>query len=365
VLVSRASTRSAAAWEAFQRAKQTVAQGDSLLAVGEATTAARVLARADSALGAVAQSDPKWAAPLAMQGYLGYRLARLALATGGIPAASALIDSGLARSERALAVAPKDADALEARGTLRYLQWLLNLAPTESNRLLAAAEADLTAATTVNPAQASAFNTLSHLLLAMSRTTDGKIAAKSAYDADPYLTDANKTVWRLFQASLDLNQAQESRNWCERGARRFPTDYRFSECRLWLLTLEGQTPSADSIWVANAGFLAANKADKPEFARQKGLILASIALIRAGLPDSARAVGGKVKANESLDPAGDLLYLEAIMRAQLGEKERAISLLGRFLSAHPQQRAFSSADESWWFDAIKDDPKYKALVGGS
>ena len=37
-----------------------------------------------------------------------------------------------------------------------------------------------------------------------SEPVDGKLAAMQAYEADPYLRDANKTVWRLFQSSLDL-----------------------------------------------------------------------------------------------------------------------------------------------------------------
>jgi serine/threonine-protein kinase len=370
VLVSQAGTRNAGAWEAFQRAKQTASQGDSLLATGDAKAASVVMARADSALGAVAKDDPKWAAPSALQGALNYKLARLALATGlGMPGAQSRIDSGLVAAERAVAAAPNDPDALESRGTLRYLQWLLNLAPpgTASDKVLAAAEADLTASTKKNPAQASALNVLSHLYIATSRIIDGNLAAQNAYKADPYLTDVNKTVWRLFQSSLDLNNAQQSRNWCDEGARRFPDDYRFSECRLWLLTLEGQTPppTAAQIWAANDRFLAADKSDKPEFARRKGMMIAAIALIRANLPDSAKAVAGRAQANEALDPGGDLVYLEAIVRAQLGDKDRAISLLGRYLSAHPQLRAFANRDDSWWFTSLQNEPRYKALTGGS
>ncbi|MEO8562991.1 MAG: serine/threonine-protein kinase [bacterium] len=365
-LVSQASTRNSAAWEAFQRAKQTIAQGDSLLASGDAAGTASMLARADAELAAVAKSDDQWVAPLALQGWLGYRLARLDLATGGIPAASARIDSGLARAGRAVALDSTDADAREARGTLRYLQWILNLAPKDPNTLIKAAEQDLDASVAANPAQASALNTLSHLLNTTSRITEGKTAALKAYEADPYLTDVNKTVFRLFQSSLDLNSESESRKWCDTGGQRFPSDYRFQECRLWLLTLvTAQKPTADSIWAANDRFLAADKTDKPEFAKRKGAMIAAIALIRADLPDSARAVAAKAHANEALDPGGDLLYLEAIVRAQLGEKGRAIALLGRYLAAHPQQRAYASNDESWWFDPLKDEPKYKALAGGA
>jgi eukaryotic-like serine/threonine-protein kinase len=368
-IVSKAGSHNAGVWEAFQRAKQTATLGDSLSGAGDAPAAMAMMTRADSALAAVGDADPRWAAPRALQGALNYKLARLALATGGgATGASSRIDAGLAAVEKGVAVSPADADALEARGTLRYLQWLLNLAPSgmSPDKLLAAAEADLRASVTSNPAQASALNVLSHLYVATSRTVDANLAAKTAYDVDPYLVDANKTVWRLFTSSLDLGNAQQAKHWCDEGSRRFPTDYRFVECRLWLLTLEGQNPppTAAAIWAANDRYLESNKADKPDIAKRKGLMIAAISLIRAGLPDSARAVVGRAQGvNESLDPGGYLTYLEAIVRAQLGEKERAIALLGRYVAAHPQVRVSITHDESWWFTALKDEPRYKALTG--
>jgi serine/threonine-protein kinase len=368
VLVSKAGARSSASFEAFQRAKQTVTQGDSLIAAGDVKAGMVLLSRADSALGAVGNAEPKWAAPPALQGAVNYKLARLALATGGgMSGASAYVDSGLVSAERAVTIAPNDADALEARGSLHYFQWLLNLVPPggSAENVLASAEADLKAAAKANPSQASALNVLSHLLVFTGRHVDGNLAARDAYKADPYLTDANKTVWRLFQTSLDLDNSQQAKQWCDEGVRRFPTDYRFVECRLWQLTLAGQTPppTAEAIWAANDRFLASNKVDKPEFAKRKGMMISAIALVRAGLPDSARSVLTRAQANEAIDPGGDLIWLEVLARAQLGDKDRAISLYGRYLSAHPQVRAFASRDETWWFTPIKDDPKYKALVG--
>ena len=92
-------------------------------------------------------------------------------------------------------------------------------------------------------------------------------------------------------------------------------------------------------------------------------MISAIALVRAGLPDSARSVLSRAQGNESIDPGGDLVWLEVLARGQLGDKDRAISLYGRYLAAHPQVRAFAARDETWWFTPIRDDPKYKALVG--
>jgi hypothetical protein len=279
---------------------------------------------------------------------------------------SPLIDAGLERAGKALALAPTDPDALEARGSLRYLQWLLNLTPAgESDKAMAEVESDLVASIKANPAQASAMNVLSHLQVVEGRTADGKLTADDAYKADPYLTDANKTVWRLFQASMDLDLTTEAKKWCNEGARRFPSDYRFFECRLWMFMLRNQdtTPTASQIWKAYDAFIEADKVDKPEFAKKKGQMLAGMGLNRAGLADSARSVIGRAEGDERVDPTGDLAYLEAMARTQLGEKDKAISLLSRYYAKNPQRKAFISHDEAWYFKSLENEPRYKSLIG--
>jgi hypothetical protein len=190
------------------------------------------------------------------------------------------------------------------------------------------------------------------------------VAAGKAYAADPYRIDANKTVWRLFQASLDTEQDLQAKHWCDEGARRFPNDYRFTECRLWLLTARNQTPppSADAIWKAYDAYLAAAKVAKPAYAGGYGMMLAAIGLVRANLRDSARSVIRRAERSASVDPAGDIIYLEAIARTQLGEKGKAISLLSGFYAAHPQQRTFANRDDSFWWEPLRGDPRYQALV---
>ena len=366
-LQGKAGTRNAQAWDQFQRARQTVEQGDSLALAGNFSAAVPVLARADSALAAVQALDPKWVVPVSQRSHTAHRASRYALAARQMPAMMTYIDSGLVRAEAALSLAPNDADALEARGSLHYLQWLLGAAPNAPalDNLLASAEKDLKASTTANPAQASALNTLSHMYLATSRTSEANIAAQTAYTTDPYLSDANKTVWRLFSSSIDLEAGREAKRWCDEGAARFPEDFRFVECRLWLLTLRNQTPkpTADAVWKAYGDYVEANKVDKPEFIQKRGGMIAAIALVQAGLPDSARAVIARSQGNESIDPGGDLIQFEMFARAQLGEKDRALSLLGKYLASHPQQRAYASRDESWWLESLHNEPRYKALTG--
>ncbi|PYP76397.1 MAG: hypothetical protein DMD35_18670 [Gemmatimonadetes bacterium] len=367
VLNSKAGTRNAAAWEAFQRAKQTVSTADSLLLVGDAAGSTASLTRAVASFGEVGTLDPKWAAPISQQASLDYRLARLAVAAAApLATLGTQIEVGLRHADQALALAPNDADALEARGSLRYLQWLMNLTPAgESEKAMASAEADLLAATKANPAQASAMNVLSHMYIIEGRSAEAKLTAGDAYKADPYLIDANKTVWRLFQSSMDLDLATEAKKWCDEGARRFPKDYRFLECRLWQLMLPNQQPppTADQVWQAYDAYVAANKVEEPQSVKSYGMMLAAMGLNRAGLADSARSVISRAQASESIDPAGDVAWLEAMARAQLDEKDKVVALMARYYAKNPQRKAFSGHDEAWYFKSLENYPKYRQLVG--
>ena len=91
-------------------------------------------------------------------------------------------------------------------------------------------------------------------------------------------------------------------------------------------------------------------------------MIAAIGLVRAGLPDSARRVMVASRANEQVDPTGELTQLEAVARAQVGDADEAIRLLTRYLATNPQQRVNAEHDETWWLDPIREDPRYKALI---
>ena len=50
-------------------------------------------------------------------------------------------------------------------------------------------------------------------------------------------------------------------------------------------------------------------------------------------------------------------------RAQLDEKDKAVSLLSRYYAKNPQRKAFIARDEAWYFKSLENEPRYKALVG--
>jgi hypothetical protein len=89
----------------------------------------------------------------------------------------------------------------------------------------------------------------------------------------------------------------------------------------------------------------------------------AMALSRAGLPDSARAVAERSRSDTDVDPNRDLVYLEVIVRTFLGDNDEALRLLSVFLASNPNQRESMARDQLWWFKDLRADPRYQALVG--
>ena len=358
---SRAGTRNVKAWELEQQAQTMAAGIDSLAAVGDPDGAARETRRVDSMFARVEQMDGKWVAPIVQRAWLDYRQARRAADKDQY---AAWIDPGLAHAERAVALQPKDADALEVRGTLRYLKWLVNIAtdPTEAARLLAGAEQDLRASVEANTAQASAWATLSHLLNAKSRTGEGKVAALRAYAADPYLTNASTVVWRLFQNSLDLEDRSEAKRWCEEGQRRFASNPRFIECQIWIYALKGEKPDIPRAWKLLSDYAERYPPNLRPYWTKRGSMLVAMALARANLPDSAKAVATRARLSPDEDPTRELSFFEAIVRVMVGDKNEALRLLNTYYAANPQLREGLDHDETWWFTPLRDDPRYRSLI---
>jgi len=295
-----------------------------------------------------------------MRAWLVYRQARITETAD--PAAMA---AGLTYAEHALSLKGDDPDALEVRGTLRYWKWLNNLGgtPAESAKLFADAEKDLRASVDQNPAQASAWTTLSHLLLTKGALGEGKLDAMKAYTADPYLTNANVTVWRLFAASYNLDDANEARKWCDEGQRRFPDDYRFAECRIWYFALKAAKPDVSAVWAAFDKYVSLSPASLRQYNKLQGQMRVAVALARAGLADSARRVAERSRADASVDPSKDLAQIEALALDILGDKEGAFKQLSIWLASNPQALG-GGQDDSWELKDLREDPRYAAALKG-
>ncbi len=358
---TRSATQDVAAWELFQRAQEDAKDADTLVLVGDTVAAERKFKRTDSLLAKAEGLDPKWPAPATLRAWLTFRQSRMALSAPPSYTAD-LVARGLQHAERALALDPKNPDALEARGTLRYWKWLNNLAGTtaDADKLFQDAERDLQASVDLNPGQASAWTTLSHLLINKPSPAEAKLAALRAYEADPYVTNANVTVWRLFLTSYELEDPVEAKRWCEEGQRRFAADIRFAECQLWYFSMKGVPVRPDDVWPILERYTALSAPSLRPLNQLKGQMRVAMVLARAGLADSARRLAQRSLGDPDLDPERELAELGAIVYTILGDKDEAFKQLSLYIASNPQQR---QAVASWEFRGLESDPRFAALLG--
>jgi serine/threonine-protein kinase len=360
----RSNTRSADAWLLVQRAEQLRKAGETASAAGDTLGRRRAFADADSLLGMAEQLDGRWADPIIMRGLIAYRWSRL-LPRGEQLQLQEWIGVGLGHVNRALALDPGHADALELRGNLQYWRYLRGLEPdpTRAAALLASAQEDLEAATRSNPNQAGAWASLSHLYSYTGTVVDQKLAATKALEADAFLVDAGTIMSRLFLASYDLGQFPDADRWCQETRRRYPTSFQAPRCELFLLTTSARSPDPARAWVLADSVLAMAPANTRDYQRLHSRILVAAVLGRAGLADSALRVINSSLGDEQLNPTRDLALFGAFAATQANDTARAVSLLGIYLNANPRARGGLGEDPGWWFRGISQDPRFRQLVG--
>ena len=360
---SRRETENVQAWTLVRRASRVRGQADSLWQKNDTTATERAFNETDSLLAAAETLDATWTEPTDERAALAQRRAQLRARE---PLAAKLwIDAGLVHAERALAINPKDAAALEARGALRYARLTTGLAPdpVQGKELVRTAAEDLRLAVQVDPHRASAWVVLSQVEYRRLDIPAANNAARRAYEEDAYLRNAADVVWRLFATSYDMEDALNAAQWCETGAGRFPADPRYARCQLLLMTMSGTKPDVPKAWRLLADLERRTpKANWPYEGRwQKMMVAAAIA--RAGAADSARRVLESARADRDVDPRGELVGFAAFVRTLIGDKEQAISMLQQYLTANPEHREGFRKLNTWWWRPLKDDPRYRALVG--
>jgi serine/threonine-protein kinase len=362
---TRAGTRNASAWSLVYRAERARKDAEALFAADSAAAGARKLATADSLLALAEELDSKWTAPVVQRAWLAYREARNL--RGDLRAAN-VIERGLAHADRAIVMDEESADAFEIRGTLRYYKRLSGLAldPNEGAELVRTAEEDLKRATTLDPGRATAWNALSQLLYRKYARVESKLAALRAYDADTYLSAAPDILFRLYTTSWDMEQFVEAAKWCDLGRRRFPERWQFITCQLWVLTSDVRQPNAAEAWRLVGELERITPKSQWESARREAEMIVALSIAREGHLDSARRVIERARGDRTIDPRGELIGQEIIVRAMLGEKtdtEEALRLLELYLTSHPEHREGFTKANRWEFRGLRTDPRYLALVG--
>ena len=363
----RAGTQNPNAWSLVQRAEKMRKDADSLDRGGNPSGAARQLASADTMLARAESLDRRWSEPLVLRGRIADRQQGL---SADPTEASTWINVGLAYADSAVTLDPRDADALELRGTLRIRPIARGFVEDKRkvDDLVRSAEQDLRAAIAVNPTQAGALNVLSAIESLKHDAVESHNLAQRAYEADAYLTSAPEILWRLYATSYDLESFINAQKWCDEAARRFPNSFVAARCRLWIMTAKGIRPDPDEAWRRAAAYERAAPPQQRQYFRHEGQIVVADVLGRAGqagqagLADSARRVLVRARADRTIDPRGELMGYEAFVRTQLGDKKEAVDLLQRYLTDYPEHRGGFAKVNAWWWRDLQSDPRFKSLI---
>jgi len=351
----RAAAPNAAAWLMVARAEAHMRDAASAIQLGDGETAATAFASAASELDQARAAAPEWAEPLVLRGQVAYESYVLAESEEAFLEA---LDEAVEYAALALALAPDNAGALELRGTANYRRWLF--LGEQETALFESARTDLERALTIDRGRATANSTLSHLYYQTSDWPKAVLAARTAYEQDAFLAVADGVLWRLYAASYDMGEHREGERWCTEGRRRFPNDFRFIQCQLFLLTMPQAEPDVASAWALRDAILPLVPERREFFDAQAQMLVGGV-IGRAGLPDSANSVLTQARRTSDLDPEGELMIFEAAMRSVYGDLEEAVRVLERFVSLHPEH----PPDQHWWWTNLQANATFRRLISAN
>jgi TolB-like protein len=355
-------TDNAQAWEYFQQGERARKEGEASLVQDDVEGLVNSFGRADYLWSQAEALDASWLRPITARSLLAVRWTQLS--AGDPSEAAEWIESGMGLVGRALQQDPRLPEALQARGTLEYLRWALNLVDghEQADSVFSSALGDLRAAVRFDPTLADAWSVLSVVQSQVPNLVEAKVAAQRAYEADAFLRSADAVLLRLYTTSYDLEQFPDARRYCATGRQRFPDDPAFVECELWLMASRAMAPEVDRAWQLLDEFQQLTPPQLRPYERLKGRMVVGGVIARAGLPDSARSVFQESRGDVDVDPARELLGVEAIFRVQMGESEAALELLRTYLTASPEHRFGWQWTSHWWWRDLQDDPEFIQLL---
>jgi Carboxypeptidase regulatory-like domain len=179
------------------------------------------------------------------------------------------------------------------------------------------------------------------------------VAAEDLEDVDQ--------IHMLFRTHYDLGQFSEAQRWCGEGARRSPGDYRFTQCRLWMMITAIRHPDIDAAWeLAGHVESLAPEGLQAYYTRESRMIVGGV-IARAGLADSANSVLNRARADDHIDPSRTLMRVEAVMRIFGREYDRALDLLEEYRRIHPDYSFEVEGELHWFWRPLRNDPRFQAL----
>jgi len=356
LLETRRATDNSEAWTLVQRAEaQTEFEED----VWEEDLQAGMqrLERADSMLARAERLDALWPEPPLRRAEIAATRARRLGQPPGTYAPGPTRDA-LSHLERALRRDGEYPRTLEARGLFRLE--LAEVAEAEESRMLyEQSEADLQRATDLDPSRARAWWGLSKLHRRQGSFAEAKADARRAMEADAFLETAGNNMFQMAHTALELQEHGEAAYWCDELQRRFPARGTGAYCTLWVMgSAPVLEPDPDSAWTLAARLTRDAAANQRQHYLDWSRVMVAKTLARAGMADSARSVLESHFADGTPDYAA---YDAAHAWVMLGDEDRAMELLPRYVEMLPGRRASLATD--WFFEALRDDPRFQRLTG--
>jgi serine/threonine-protein kinase len=347
-------TSNSRAWALVQRAEKLRKDG-AAVASADSTNAWTLFAQADSLLAQAAGLDGRWATPVALRAVLNRTQAGAAKSQ---LLKAPFIERGLIHAEHALQLDEDNLDARQARGQLRFDRWRTQT----GDNLLDGARDDLTRVTTADRTRALAWVTLSAVEAQRHEQLASYEAAKRAYEEDAYSSFVEGVVRQMWATMYDLQQFTQAQRHCDEGARRFPRNWAFISCKLWMVGTTELATTPDSAWE-----MLRNLADRvPETAKEletrRHQMFAAAVLAQNNEQDSARRVIERARTDDPrIDPAGNLLLAEALTRVRLGTSEDstvAFERLREYVNTQPLHGKGFADTGHWWWKDLRKDPRW-------
>jgi tetratricopeptide (TPR) repeat protein len=351
---------------AAQHAQTLIDEAQIYREAGDIRATFRILDRADGWLQLAARSDPDWSVPIILQGWndverVGTTEEGTAVQRADTAVVLEWIEDGLQEVNRLLSSETNNPEALELRGYLRVLRlrWSGGDGATD---LLRQAQSDLESAVSRNENLPRAWLSLRSIYQDQGDFEAASHATRMARNADAWERDVEAAVDDAIFDALGRDDSEEATENCEFGRRFYPSNPRFIQCELTILGWTGGSPSQiEQAWRLleqverheQGGLLAADW--------QLRRILVAAVAARAGLADSSRSIVNAARAGrapEGRSPAWD--HYEAWIEHLLGNTQKALRLLSRYLQANPLARQFVRQER--WFRDLRDDPEFVALT---
>ena len=366
----RARETNETAWLLVQRAEELRRRAERT-AREDVDAALRTMEDAHTLLQQAARADTAWADPWVLRADIEEGAARLV--ANRRAAVEEHVSAGVRFANEALEREPRNAEAFDKRGQLLFWKHQLNIEsdPAVQQALRERAREDLERAVELKPQLAEAYNTLSIIYYDESRSR-AMLAARRAYEEDPFMEAADVALWRLYVGNLDMELWRESERACEEGARRFPENFRFTYCQLQLMTTPAVEPDPDRARQLAARLDSVAPPGVEAYLHLRSQLDVAGALARTAtagsavdsvLLDSARTMLDRIRNEISRDDdlGEDLIWMQAYMRILTGEEDKAIELLRRAVSANPGHLFGRGGEVGWQWRQLETHSAFNEL----